>query len=388
MSKICTISVTIFILLTVVIPATGFTGDKELLKKTANEFSANLDRLKTWQGQAEIVDTLERNDNKSHLFSKSKINFVLDRDADALRWTWTDIKNEPDGKENTKSALNGMMKNGLIYRFSIPPNNRVISQVQVIPQPDDPMPIRGRGGQFNPMHYLKQMSYDTYGRLMWYYENGEALQHPVLVKKNGTMIVLRVTIDEVVNEYTFDTSKNCNLVKYYAKDSIVEEDWTIDFEKKGNMYIPISAKRKATTKREGYDEIDMISVRFIDNIVNAEIPADEFTLEKLGVRPGDIIYDHRTNLSYEYKPEMRIADAKVESSAVTSPSEIERVTNASDQEHNQKSSSQIAIPQESIQAKNNKCSLLIATIIGGIAGVIVIGIFILIKVTRRKTLKQ
>ena len=69
-------------------------GDIELLRTVADGYEANLAKLKTWRGQANITSSISVGSGQEIVERKGeyKAVFLIDRSRDAIRWTWFTIE--------------------------------------------------------------------------------------------------------------------------------------------------------------------------------------------------------------------------------------------------------------------------------------------------------
>ncbi|MBN2584758.1 MAG: hypothetical protein JXL80_16970 [Planctomycetes bacterium] len=278
-------------------------GDRDLLLLVADAFEANKERLSTWQGEVQITEGTEGGASRPP--TKSRAEFVVDRESDSMLWRWhAAALKTPEGSRPAYYGA-GMVKGSAIYRFGpfrgTGPDGPAI--VNKVPRPDTPTPIAGWGGEFNPMVYFNEMSYDTPKTLRWYHRNAD---HPKLiggsVRREGDLVILEIGDDSVTTQHVFDLSKGGNRVSFHAKDSVVEEQWSVDYEKVGDVFVPVTATYK--NSRSDGDVRLAVAVRFEKNLVNTPLAPRTFDLGQLGVRPGDTVVDASVGLSFAYRPEL------------------------------------------------------------------------------------
>jgi len=314
----CRVPSVLALALGLLIPSTclgGMAGDKELFLLVAAGFKANMENVRSWKGQATVEMQTAGDPGGSGTRRKASADFVYDRDTEAVRWAWRQTEGVRDGKAETPYVARGMLHRNRIYRLSLmrldePP---AAALLRIDPRPEGPVPVAAWGDEFHPMAHFKQIGHDTPRIMEWYYENAD---NPKIIggsiKKEGTLITVEVGDHAVVNRYVFDTAQGCNLVSYYAKDSAVEESHSFSYAAVDGVFLPASATHKNVNTSGNAPRTMTVNVEFDKNVVNASVGAEEFTLEKLGVRPGDRIVDTVANINYLYKQEVASVDRLTE----------------------------------------------------------------------------
>jgi len=125
------------------------------------------------------------------------------------------------------------------------------------------------------------------------------------VRTNGDLVILRSSPDAepyVGNEYVFDLSKGGNLVRWYASGGPGDlgED-VIDYEEHNGVWVPVSYKRRCVRGEDKY--VTGVEYVFESQEVNEPLSPDEFTLAAIEARPGDEIWDRRTDTRHVYRPD-------------------------------------------------------------------------------------
>ena len=85
--------------------------------------------------------------------------------------------------------------------------------------------------------------------------------------------------------------------RHYTKDVALETECKIGWGQTESIWTPYeysyrNHKKNRTTLRK---------IIFINSALNTAIDPSEFTIEKLGIRPGDMIQDTRIGEAYPYK---------------------------------------------------------------------------------------
>jgi hypothetical protein len=286
-------------------------GDKELVLLVANGFKANFDSLTSWRGQASVQEA--SHDTKGRASDrKSTIEYAYDRDSGASRWSWRQMDGRVNGAFEPPYVANGMVKDDRLYRMSIiapgPRTHTAVCKVQ--PKPDGPLPVGGTNDEFHPLYHMKQIGWDTYGTLMWYYQYADNpnLKHSSVSRK-GTLVTLEINDGMRWNRYVFDTSQGCNMVTYVAGDALAETTYNAKFTESSGVFVPVSVNWKLVSRGNDQTSERDMTVDFIRSEVNANIDPSEFSLDSLGMLPGDRVHDDVSGLKYEFKPEAVVLKA-------------------------------------------------------------------------------
>jgi peroxiredoxin len=291
----------------------GLKGNAELLKIVAEAHLANKERIQTWSGRATIEDqSYEEGRTTKERRLKSSVRFAYDRQREATRWNYRQeedrwVIDNNDVKINRKPYLNnGMKKDGVFYQLYNYKEDSDETRTMAI------RPLRyAEGGMFSedfdPIWYLTNAGENLAERLEFYYRNAN---NPNIsdaeVTADGNQVVLEITSPGVINRYKFDLSAGGNLVSYFGSDSQVTGWYYWRYQKLKDIWVPESftyINVNAAKYAEGKHKFWRNSIRrveFAENVINEPIDAAEFSFAKIGLRPGDRIYDGRTGRDYEF----------------------------------------------------------------------------------------
>jgi len=77
-------------------------------------------------------------------------------------------------------------------------------------------------------------------------------------------------------------------------------EWT--YEEKDGVWIPKTWTKIIEWDPPAFDGCTKYTrtVMFVENILNRPVPASEFSLDKLGVKVGDKVSDHKLGFPYQY----------------------------------------------------------------------------------------
>ena len=280
-------------------------GDRELLMRVIEAHKDNYERIRTWQGQANVKLSVDKQTGET-VVMKAVATFVTDQSIEATRWQFNvESKTKKVGSENAvvtpPYSIARMLKEGKYYDF-FPGMRDVDGQhhnVLVI-WPQERYEIAKSDEDFNPMEYLNLDAFDVYERLKLWYDNPN--KYDVEINRVGdTVKVERSYISPNMPEtglwtfqHEFDLAKGGNLKRYRSHVGSMEIEvickWT--YENSGGLWLP---KTYSKNHRHGGDKISLTKtdkhVEFYHNVVNKPIDSNEFTLEKLGVTAGTMITD-------------------------------------------------------------------------------------------------
>ncbi|MGA2062989.1 MAG: hypothetical protein ABSG67_21155 [Thermoguttaceae bacterium] len=142
-------------------------GDVELLKTVAENYRANLDKLKTWRGELEWSQNSDNNDHKMKLLGECSINFACDFTLPAKRCAVTEHKliNIIDGKEKIllPKWKFDLQKDGAYYVLLY--TSDIKDSIHVAVKQDHPFAKPGLNfDMFDPMYFFTdgEMDWDQY----------------------------------------------------------------------------------------------------------------------------------------------------------------------------------------------------------------------------------
>jgi len=228
----------------------------------------------------------------------------------AMRWNWTvdSSKIQKDGlaHEENKKFVNCMVKGDSYYDIGPYYPDKMSRPYLARIRPYEEKFIKIYAYDFHPMFYFGIVDRDMCKRLDQLYREGDLPgdMEPIRVDRDGDLVTCQLRDEEPINRYVFNLAQGCNLVSWYSKASIVTERWDFEYEEINGVFVPKSAKWHNEQRVEGHEpKILKRVVDFEGSVVNEPIPVSEFSLDKLGVEPGDTIYDVAIGLSYTYKTE-------------------------------------------------------------------------------------
>ena len=292
-------------------------GDVELLKTVAERHKANFEAILTLKGEALETRTSTRGDWYD-LTIKNKCTFAYERLQDVARWNkypqeYSCIKYgkpRPDILATYKNHNAVMLKYKSYYEYAglEQPNdkNKVVHTLVIGPA----SMAKGRGGHcLDPRYFLADPGGATvHRRLMLIYDNAndeEAVGWSV--KREGELVTLQHSPDETrISKNVYDLSAGANMVEYYHKTPTLEISQHYSYEQKSGVWILKSFKKTHVSRLKSGDiRKSTRSINWTNSVVNVPFEQDEFTVEKLGLKRGDLISDHRIKMGYRYEGFLR-----------------------------------------------------------------------------------
>lgn len=295
-------------------------GDLELLKLVANGYKANLSKLATWQGKAivfvDFCDTANNNPLFKTVRRKSSVEFIFDAERDAVRWYWNKLEGQVTRKKDMQPVTekpyftSGIVKEKTLYRlFPVPPTpERPPGNVIIKPVLS---PIQGWNDEFHPMFYFQSIEGDWYERLMFYYEeaNSTSIGNGRVWRKANTVFfetLFSNITPAIITYYEFDLSKGCCITKYVRKrksdpnvdPSMSQVSWDYDYKEVDGVFVPKDITFSQVNS-DGSEKTTRV-IQFVQNITNKPIEAEEFSLAKLRLIPGDRVQNSATSVIYKY----------------------------------------------------------------------------------------
>ena len=121
------------------------------------------------------------------------------------------------------------------------------------------------------------------------------------LRREGNLIIrgMKGGPEGFLNQWTYDLDKGGNLVEYvgrYSQQS-AQEVWKTDYLLQGGAWVPTKISWKTFKDGKVIREDEAV---FTNEVVNEPLERSVFSLESIGLRPGDGVSDQRTNLEYIY----------------------------------------------------------------------------------------
>jgi hypothetical protein len=159
--------------------------------------------------------------------------------------------------------------------------------------------------EFDPMYFFQCVRKDL---PLWLDARCKSLADPKAAKparyeiqRDGQRVVLHCPFDGGFNHFVFDLSRGCTVAEYDIQGRDVKVRWTFSYEKLDGVFVPKTAKyRNVNIRRDKTESFFGREFVLHDQAVNQPIADSEFTFEKMGLRPGDIVNDTLHKSTYQF----------------------------------------------------------------------------------------
>ncbi len=280
-------------------------GDIELLKLVTDGYEANFEMLSTWRGSVALkgfhtpipsaADWGERQ-------WQSESEFLLDRDQEAIRWRGRTLEGTQtlEGKTSPlpRSVNSGMIKSECDYRLTFPENEKEPRNLLVIPSGQ--WPRNFESDVFDPIHILTEEIYPgLLEQLRGYYRlqsEGKLSFSNGRITRQGDIVTVETDNDRgdsgrIITRYSFDLSKGCCLTEFLNSSRASESHWELDYEKVAGVFVMKQVALTYKDKRENQEYTSTREAVLTNVMVNDPVDPCEFELDKIGMRPGDHVFD-------------------------------------------------------------------------------------------------
>lgn len=287
-----------------------FRGDVELLRTVAMQNKANNEAIVTWKGEAVIHDVDTMTDGY-HREIERTVSFAYGRVEGSVRWNMEirGIRCFIGGKDVSDleiGSYSGMFKDKRFYRYRIPQREKHHKWHHLVIF--DRKVARGQelSRNFDPTYFLKDHGENVADRLMGLYKLAKRSKlKKWSISRKGDLVTLEARFGKGngnINRYVFDISKGGSMVSYYGKDSTNEENWAYGFEKMDGVWVLKQLDRRHTYKnKHGVKVTRTKKIKWKKNIINKPLDANEFSLGRLGIKPGDWVHDTLAKVNFRYR---------------------------------------------------------------------------------------
>ena len=128
---------------------------------------------------------------------------------------------------------------------------------------------------------------------MFYYEVIKDSDPNVYIYRKGDLVTLRFLFNDVNDRYIFDLSKGGNIVDWSSKQQNVINTLKYTYEKKAGSWVLKTYEKYHYDTTWGMIRTSTRLLKFENSVVNVPIGEDEFTVDKLGIKQGDLVQDSR-----------------------------------------------------------------------------------------------
>lgn len=283
-------------------------GNAELLKILSEQNKTNFEAIITWKGKG--VEEYKANAGNYTHHEINNFIFAYDSSIKATRWNKQRVKysNKSNGKsfpDIYDGYYSKMGKQNDIYEYGLPGgmDERKARSLVITNQRQ-----RCDTTELDPrFFYYEPGGGPFYESLMLMYKeaNNPKLLGEWYVTKNNNLVTLKARLNKYngMIQYVFDLSAGGNIIEYCNKTSAGEDVRKYEYEEISGVWVLKSyAWNNISPRKDGKDLHSSKKVLWTNEIVNMPLKEDEFTIQKLGVKPGDIIHDNRIGMQYSFDP--------------------------------------------------------------------------------------
>jgi hypothetical protein len=284
------------------------TGELDLLLKVAEAYSANKDAVRTWRGHA-VVRELYRGDERDPHSRKAVVDFLLDRDRNARRWTLVrsggvfvregDAARRPMPPREHRGLVTGDTFVE-VDPFEVPGGKpRRVS----LHDRREARDARDARATFDPMDYLADAEPDVGKLAASLHGAADEVKDAWHVSRDGdvvTLVMRRDAAPELHIRYTVDLARGGSLTSYTAGVAGRSESvHAYEYEQVGGLWI---LKRSGSRRFKIVDGrrqlVKETIVEFSDNRVNERVEDSEFTWAAAGVPKDGRVTDMRPGTGF------------------------------------------------------------------------------------------
>jgi hypothetical protein len=291
-------------------PAFGqITGDARLLKVASTYYKENRAKIKTWSGVVEVESEVSRPDGPTRKY-RSSVEFAFDAKRAATRWNWSyeDFVVVYDGRAQDQPPIglhNGLVRDSALYLVDFKPNVPG-TRTFVIHEPSET--IFGPMSQdFDPFYFMSDHGEEMDKRLTGIHNHRDSPgAKNWTVERDGDLITVRSesTIEAygggiLAAQYDIDLAKGGNPVLLTNISPINDERLAVVLDRINDVWIPREVDYSHTQLRSGKATKHSRSrLSWRVSRVNEVLHEDEFSLARIGARPGDRVSDSRSGVEY------------------------------------------------------------------------------------------
>jgi hypothetical protein len=297
-------------------PAEAAEMDKatiDAIEFVARQHRANKEKIVTWKGDVVIHSTMKTPQERQE--TTASVAYALDTAGQKSRWNWktTDARLVVGDKINElpRFTNNGLIADGAFYRLKTSGQDTGVPHNQIAIHDPAVEPRHYGNDDFEPTWFLTDYGEDICERLLairgWVASPKTPDMPTVDAKLDGNILTLELSRpgNNGFNRYRFDLSQGGNMISYSGKDSTTETENGYQYLQVGDIWVLAGMERKMTRKTpEG--AVLRESTRTFEwtaNSVNVPLANTEFSLEAIGARPGDMVYDQIIGMRYRFRTE-------------------------------------------------------------------------------------
>lgn len=288
-------------------------GDADLLRQVAEARQASMATVKTWSGEAQVVDIAQEGDQLVQART-STVEFWCRQGEERCRWEWKqkDVRVRRGGELVAlplgDDPVAGLVRDGRLYTYDANSAEPVL-KVQAWDGSTDPLSMT-----FHPLSYFSPPGEDIHAQLEQGYR---AAAHPRFdagsVERQGAEVTWRCQRAGAALELTFDMEQGAHLVSYSAASPSQMLDIEWQWQKVNETHLPASfAYTRTRVAPGGAHRAVTRQISFSQSTLNANIETAQFQIDKLGVEPGTKVVDRSSGRTYTWQPDTPGADEDAE----------------------------------------------------------------------------
>jgi hypothetical protein len=288
----------------------------DILMNIANRNRMNIESMMTIQGTADVEacsyenETLVSKQRKKIIFAVNlKHNYIVSKSSQYENW-----KIEETGKKDFRCNIDGFLfKDDVAYWYhaanpdikhpDVNPlfhpsviGNIIVNQRNIVQNHYSKW-----SECFNPLHnivpYASPMPFEQMSAYATIFTNYPP-PLPYSASRSGDLLTIKYKNDRrkppLVNQYVFDVSKSYYLIAFQSSvGNRYGKNWKCELAKINEVWFP------SVVENASAGGSDTIKIAFSEVKINKEIPENFFTLQFLGVRQKDHIFDARTQTTSE-----------------------------------------------------------------------------------------
>lgn len=297
----------------------------EALTEAAAAYSSNYSQLETWSGRARVTSGYVEPPGTALV---SEVAFFW-AGKQRVRWVWKDVAmlDMSTGKESRLPeplTVHAMILDGAYYEYS-DETNRGANQRQAHIKELRTARADKSGRYFEPTWYFdwgQQSHADKLTAFIEQIQNGAEFN----VNKFGSRITVEPINKWAINIYEYDLAQGGNCMRFMSRDTPSSSNpnglpvitWSNEWEKVEGVWLPKTVIYEALEQRvetalvngepvseivEGATDTFIRRIEFLEHRVNEPIASDHFSIDRMGLKPGDWINNRLTGTLVVYKEE-------------------------------------------------------------------------------------
>ncbi len=295
------------------------TGELELLRAATDAFEANYQKLNTWRGTARITSSVLRGKGEDVVNQQGvyQASFVADRTFEAVRWEWVPHQ-ETESHHGQKSIQTSFRTGGMskgdydylvyYYDYGKPHEERSLHF-----HGRGSYPLHFQSAAFNPIRILDSFAPPSIAkRLRSYYDHAGSPDFPPgTVTRENHQVTLTLSQEIGGNvcteQHVFDLSQGGSLVEHYNDSpGLSKTHWQVNYAEVSGVFVP---RRISLTSENIQHVISSKRTAVITtDWVNHALSEEDFSLSRLGIKPGDSVRNAVNNERYSFGEDIVEAD--------------------------------------------------------------------------------